>query len=258
MTYTTVETTHPYISAKPYPCYTASKGLHTLYSLSVLTPIRGKSTTMSRSVSRSRVTKISALSLASILSVTSLSIVTGSQPEAHATSSLSSLSSSSSLPSLPLPHIPSHPLHPSKPSVPSQPSKPAQPQPGAHNKADAAKLNQIVQETNKLRKQHGLAPVKRDGNLDKVSQNWANHLVQINELNHRPQFWTKYPNYLNRGGSENILQAWNDYSAHDLVQIWYKSPGHRANMLSPQAKSLGVGIATRHDGKLYVVQNFAY
>lgn len=216
---------------------------------------------MSRTISRSRITKISALSLASILSVASLSIATGSQPEAHAASSLSSLSSSSSLPSLPLPHIPSipsHPSHPSKPSVPSQPSKPAQPQPGTHNTQDAAKLNQIVQETNKLRAQHGLAPVKRDGNLDKVSQNWANHLAQINELNHRPQFWTKYPNYLNRGGSENILQAWNDYSAHDLVQIWYNSPGHRANMLSPKAKSLGVGIATRHDGKLYAVQNFAY
>ena len=213
---------------------------------------------MSRAISRSRITKISALSLASILSVASLSIATGSQPEAHAASSLSSLSSSSSLPSLPLPHIPSHPSHPSKPSVPSQPSKPAQPQPGAHNKADAAKLNQIVEETNKLRKQHGLAPVKRDGNLDKVSQNWANHLAHIDELNHRPQFWTKYPNYLNRGGSENILQAWNDYSAHDLVQIWYNSPGHRANMLSPKAKSLGVGMATRHDGKLYAVQNFAY
>lgn len=214
---------------------------------------------MSRAISRSRITKISALSLASILSVASLSIATHSQPEAHAASSLSSLSSSSSLPSLPLPHIPSHPSHPShpsKPSVPSQPSKPAQP--GTHNTAQAAKLNQIVAETNKLRKQHGLAPVKRDGNLDKVSQNWANHLAQIDELNHRPHFIDKYPSYLNRGGSENILQAWDKYSAHELVQIWYNSPGHRANMLSPKAKSLGVGIATRHDGKLYAVQNFAY
>lgn len=216
---------------------------------------------MSRAISRSRITKISALSLASILSVASLSIATGSQPEAHAASSLSSLSSSSSLPSLPLPHIPSipsHPSHPSKPSVPSQPSKPAQPQPGTHNTQDAVKLNQIVQETNKLRAQHGLAPVKRDGNLDKVSQDWANHLAQIDELNHRPHFIDKYPSYLNRGGSENILQAWDKYSAHELVQIWYNSPGHRANMLSPKAKSLGVGMATRHDGKLYAVQNFAY
>ena len=219
---------------------------------------------MSRAISRSRVTKISALSLASILSVASLSIATGSQPEAHAASSLSSLSSSSSLPSLPLPHIPSipsHPSHPSKPSVPSQPSqpsKPAQPQPDTHNTQDAVKLNQIVEETNKLRAQHGLTPVKRDGNLDKVSQDWANHLAQIDELNHRPHFIDKYPSYLNRGGSENILQAWDKYSAHELVQIWYNSPGHRANMLSPKAKSLGVGIATRHDGKLYAVQNFAY
>lgn len=218
---------------------------------------------MSRSVSRSRITKISALSLASILSVAGLSIATHSQPEAHA-ASLSSLSSSSSLPSLsssfslpkaphiPAPHVPT-PHVPTVPTVPSKPSKPHK-----NQTADDIKLNQIISETNKLRKQHGLAPVKRDGNLDKVSQDWANHLAQIDELNHRPQFWTKYPNYLNRGGSENILQAWNDYSAHDLVQIWYNSPGHRANMLSPKAKSLGVGIATRHDGKLYAVQNFAY
>ena len=202
---------------------------------------------MSRAISRSRITKISALSLASIVSVAGLSIATHSQPEAHAASSLSSLSSSSSLPSLPLPHTP---------SIPSIPSKPTQPD--KNKTTDAAKLNQIVAETNKLRAQHGLAPVKRDGNLDKVSQDWANHLAQIDELNHRPHFIAKYPSYLNRGGSENILQAWDKYSAHELVQIWYKSPGHRANMLSPQAKSLGVGIATRHDGKLYAVQNFAY
>ena len=218
---------------------------------------------MSRSVSRSRITKISALSLASILSVAGLSIATHSQPEAHA-ASLSSLSSSSSLPSLsssfslpkaphiPAPHVPT-PHVPTVPTVPSKPSKPHK-----NQTADDTKLNQIISETNKLRAQHGLAPVKRDGNLDKVAQNWANHLAQIDELNHRPQFWTKYPAYLNRGGSENILQAWKDYSAHDLVQIWYNSPGHRANMLSPKAKTLGVGLKVRSDGKLYAVQNFAY
>ncbi len=148
---------------------------------------------------------------------------------------------------MPTPHVPT------VPTVPSKPSKPHK-----NQTADDTKLNQIISETNKLRAQHGLAPVKRDGNLDKVAQNWANHLAQIDELNHRPQFWTKYPAYLNRGGSENILQAWKDYSAHDLVQIWYNSPGHRANMLSPKAKTLGVGLKVRSDGKLYAVQNFAY
>ena len=215
---------------------------------------------MSHSISRSRITKIGALSLASILSVAGLSIVTHNQPEAHA-ASLSSLSSSSSLPSLSssfslpkAPHIPTpHVPTPHAPTVPTAPSKPHK-----NQTADDIKLNQIVSETNKLRAQHGLAPVKRDGNLDKVAQDWANHLAQIDELNHRPQFWTKYPAYLNRGGSENILQAWKDYSAHDLVQIWYKSPGHRANMLNPKAKTLGVGLKVRGDGKLYAVQNFAY
>ena len=79
--------------------------------------------------------------------------------------------------------------------------------------------------------------------------------MRENRLYHRPQYWTAYPKHIRPGG-ENILQAWSDYSDEQLVQLWYDSPGHRANMLDPQAKSVGIGVAIASDGKLYAVQNY--
>lgn len=119
-------------------------------------------------------------------------------------------------------------------------------------------MAQIVSETNKLRTKYGLNPVKTNKDLDKVAQEWSAHMAKTDDLQHRPNFWTAYPEYLNSGGSENILQAWDNYSAQRLVDLWYNSPGHRANMLDPNAKTLGVGVTVRPDGKLYAVQNFAY
>ncbi|MCZ9297174.1 CAP domain-containing protein [Corynebacterium yonathiae] len=38
--------------------------------------------------------------------------------------------------------------------------------------------------------------------------------------------------------------------------MWADSPGHRKNLLDPQAKSVGIGVAKDKDGKLFAVQNF--
>lgn len=183
--------------------------------------------------------KIITLLITSIISITAINIASSNQAKAQTLPSTQL--SSSELISLSLPKIP-------KVNIPTIPGI---------NNVDP-RVHEILIETNKLRAKHGLAPVKADGNLDKVAQNWAWHLAKTDTLNHHPRFWESYPSYNTRGGSENILQAWNSYSAYRLTQLWYNSPGHRKNMLDPDAKTLGVGIAVRLDGKLYAVQNFAY
>lgn len=113
----------------------------------------------------------------------------------------------------------------------------------------------ILQYTNAIRMANGLSPVVKNPALDGIAQDWADHLVRVGELNHRPKHWESYPASVPAGG-ENVLQAWDDYSSYELVKMWFDSPGHREILLDPRAKSLGVGVAVGSDGKLFAVQNF--
>lgn len=132
---------------------------------------------------------------------------------------------------------------------------PAAAGPVAHPAPAAASVQGLINQTNAQRVANGLAPLRVDPNLSRLAQDWANTISRDGVIRHRPNYWTHYPAGLPAGG-ENVLQAWNDYSDARLVQLWMDSPGHRKNLLDPRAKSVGIGMATSADGKLYAVQNF--
>ena len=117
------------------------------------------------------------------------------------------------------------------------------------------RVQSIINHTNAYRQAHGLRPVRANGALNALAQDWANQLVRADKLSHRPQHWNYYPSNIPAGG-ENVLQAWSDYSDALLVKLWYESPGHRKIMLDPRAKTIGVGVAINSEGKLYAVQNY--
>ncbi|BCJ52687.1 hypothetical protein Asp14428_41620 [Actinoplanes sp. NBRC 14428] len=53
---------------------------------------------------------------------------------------------------------------------------------------------------------------------------------------------------------ENI--AWGQENALQAVNAWMRSPGHKANILSPDYTEIGVGVA-EYRGALVWTQNFA-
>lgn len=118
-----------------------------------------------------------------------------------------------------------------------------------------ARYEAILHYTNAIRISHGLRPVTHNPTLDKIASEWAHKMAHENNLYHRPNHWEAYPPG-QRAGGENILQAWDDYSSYQLVKLWYESPGHRKILLDPDARSLGIGVATQPNGKLYAVQDF--
>lgn len=166
--------------------------------------------------------------------------------QAQSLNDLSSLSSSSHM-NIPLPRELSQ-------YIPQQ-FKPQSPAPNPQSTVQGHSKQEIINNTNKYRSMHGLPPVKNSPELDNIAQDWANHLAQTQDLQHRPQHWNSYPAYIPAGG-ENILQAWDDYSDAQLTKLWYDSPGHKKIMLDPKAKTIGIGIATTPEGKLYAVQNY--
>lgn len=54
---------------------------------------------------------------------------------------------------------------------------------------------------------------------------------------------------------ENLLQCSEGYSASDMVSLWMGSSGHRANILDPEAATLGIGVY-RSGGMVYVAVIF--
>ncbi|MBK4151636.1 CAP domain-containing protein [Corynebacterium macginleyi] len=120
---------------------------------------------------------------------------------------------------------------------------------------DVVRAQSVLAAVNEARAGQGLNPVTENPDLNAIAQEWAEYLVEIGDLQHRSNHWEAYPDGV-PGGGENLLQAWADFSAAKLVDMWMNSPNHRKKLLDPDAKTVGTGIAVGADGELFAVQNF--
>lgn len=59
-----------------------------------------------------------------------------------------------------------------------------------------------------------------------------------------------------RGTGENI--AWGQKTPEEVVKAWMNSPGHRANIMNPNFKNIGVGYELNRNKTPYWVQLFTY
>ena len=115
----------------------------------------------------------------------------------------------------------------------------------------------VLNKVNELRSSLGLQPVTRYQELDAVAQDWSEQQAAANNMSHRPDFTSVYPQGWTTG-SENV--AWRTAGGDTGAQIfeqWRTSPGHYKNMTDPDVNSIGIGFAQTSDGKWYATQNFA-
>ena len=102
----------------------------------------------------------------------------------------------------------------------------------------------VVQLTNEIRVQHGLAPLQINAALTRSAQWMAQDMVQHDYLRHTdftgreinprlPEFG--YDGYQEIG--ENI--AGGQVTPEEVVADWMRSPGHRANLLNPAFREIG-------------------
>ena len=115
---------------------------------------------------------------------------------------------------------------------------------------------------NRQRTSRGLSRLKRNGRLDKAAVKYSRQMVSQNFFSHvSPGGSTmksriKATGYLSgaRGWSigENLAWGTGRYAtADEIVEGWMNSPGHRANILQPAFKEIGIGVALGapdHDG----------
>src|SRR5215211_6222986 len=72
---------------------------------------------------------------------------------------------------------------------------------------------------------------------------------------HWPDYRTRVFGYLGGAGAENAFCGY--VTPKDAINGWMNSPGHRANLLDPNSREIGLGYYRRSsDGRGYVTQDF--
>jgi uncharacterized protein YkwD len=101
----------------------------------------------------------------------------------------------------------------------------------------------LLQAMNEARHSHGLLPLRIDARLQRTARRHSSVMLRTNTFAHGA-FATR----IRRAGvrarrvGENL--AWGVGAlaeAHSIVNVWLASPEHRANLLRPGYRSVGVG-----------------
>ena len=101
----------------------------------------------------------------------------------------------------------------------------------------------VLAEMNRVRAQHGLAPLRFDRTLQRAARAHTRSMVSRNVFAHG-DFASRMRRFGARGPylAENL--AWGSGSASSpraLVQMWLNSAPHRRNLLRPGFRRVGVG-----------------
>ena len=105
------------------------------------------------------------------------------------------------------------------------------------------------------RKKANLQPLTLNGQLGQAAQNHTNDMVSKSYFSHTSPSGSTMTSRVNATGytysaiGENIA-AGNSTASETMTQ-WMNSPGHRANILSPKFRELGVGYASSNDQYRY-------
>ncbi|KAH8255604.1 hypothetical protein KR038_007103 [Drosophila bunnanda] len=121
-------------------------------------------------------------------------------------------------------------------------------------------LTEILNTTNKYRALHGCPALTVNAEMNKIAQEWANHLRDKNMMQHRPN-----PKY-----GENIFLSGGMDVAGDLpVEMWYReissydfnkaqfapTAGHFTQLIWKASREMGAGVARKAD-RTWVVCNY--
>ena len=140
---------------------------------------------------------------------------------------------------------------------------PAAAAPAAKAPTTAPAGAQLLHEMNRARGKHGLRPLARDLRLERAARAHSRDMLARNYFAHG-NFIARMMAHRVRGPltAENIGWGVGSRSeARAIVAAWLASPAHRANLLRPGFRRVGVGALagsfSGHAGARVVTANFA-
>lgn len=136
---------------------------------------------------------------------------------------------------------------------PSAPQEPQQP----------LNISQVEQDifnlTNEQRRQNGVSPLTFNNDIAAVARahsvdmNTRNFFDHVNPDGLDPFQRLRIGGISSRAAGENIAGA---PTAEMIVNNWMHSPGHRANILNPAFKQIGIGVSPSSKYGLFATQDF--
>ena len=109
----------------------------------------------------------------------------------------------------------------------------------------------FLAQTNQIRAEAGLPPVRWSGKLAQIAQKQAKRIAKADRLSHdiggslpRRLMLSGYPW---QAAAENISYGYN--SSADAMAGWINSPGHLKNLKNPRVTEIGVGAVRQKSGK---------
>ncbi|MBA2332450.1 MAG: CAP domain-containing protein [Actinobacteria bacterium] len=121
----------------------------------------------------------------------------------------------------------------------------------------------LLEAVNAARAVNGAPPLKVDHALVRAARAHTNTLIRTNVLTHG-SFGSRLDSFGARGPHFGENLAWGTgslSSARSLVRAWLASPGHRANLLRPGFRRIGIGAQigwfAGYSGATVVTADFA-
>ncbi|GGJ54057.1 CAP domain-containing protein [Streptomyces brasiliensis] len=146
------------------------------------------------------------------------------------------------------------PKHPAATKAPKHPSAPAK------VSAQAAAEAEVLKLVNDERAKVGCSPASANSSLTRLAESFSEDMASRDFFDHTdPDGATPWDRAAEAGiidlGGENIARGQADAAA--VMEAWMNSPGHRANILNCDFKTLGVGVHFAAGGPWWT-QDFGY
>jgi len=119
----------------------------------------------------------------------------------------------------------------------------------------------VVYWTNHQRTKAGCKALKVNDDLTRAGRDHSAWMARTGTFSHVGSGGSTFDARIRKAGysnpsAENI--AWGYRSGADVVNAFMKSPGHRANIMNCQSRTVGVGVVYASNGAPYYTQDFGY
>jgi uncharacterized protein YkwD len=108
----------------------------------------------------------------------------------------------------------------------------------------------VVQQINTIRRRHGLEPVHLNSALTTAATSHSREMGSVGYFEHESHdgtaFWKRIKRWYGSNGyglwsvGENLLWSSPDVQPASALDLWMKSPEHRANILTAKWREIGV------------------
>jgi uncharacterized protein YkwD len=122
---------------------------------------------------------------------------------------------------------------------------------GAASRAGATALESgVFTDVNRVRARYGLGPLRLSARLTAAAAQHSREMARLGYFRHESAdgsaFWKRLERFYGSGGyrfwsvGENLLWSSPDVDAGSAIDMWMKSPPHRANLLNGRWREIGI------------------